>query len=280
MTIRIVTDSTCDLSLRQLEHYEINVIPCYINIGKKSYLDGEDISRREFYENLPCYEEYPRTSAPGIGIFLKEFKRMEREGATHIISMHIHNGLSNLANVARMAAEAVNPLKVTVIETGQLAMGLGFMVLQAARAALDGMSVERIKALIEDQEKRTFIFAALESVDYLRRSGRVPAVITAIANLLRIKPIVQLHKGVVRLVGRVRTISQGNSWLLKSLEKLGPLDNLAILHANSEERAQKLLKEITNRIGDSMDISVSEVTPVLGVHVGPGGVGLACVKSK
>ncbi len=280
MTIRIVTDSTCDLTPKQLEQYSISVIPCYINIGDRSYLDGKDISRNEFYKNLPSYKQFPGTSAPGIGLFVKEYKKLVREGATHIISMHIHDGLSNLANVARIAAQAVNPLKVTIIETGQVAMGLGFMVLKAAQAAIDGFSVEKIKKLVDDQDMRTFVFAALDMVDFLKKSGRVPAMMTTIANLLRIKPVVQLHEGIVRLTGQVRTSSQGNTWLLKTLDRLGPLDNLAVLHTNAEARARNLLNAITLFIDGNINISVSEATPVLGVHVGPGGVGLACVRSK
>lgn len=280
MTIRIVTDSTCDLTPEELTQYKIGVIPCYINIGKQSFLDGKEITRKEFYNNLPTYTQVPGTSAPGIGLFIKEYKKLAAEGATHIISMHIHSGLSNLANVARMAAQAVAPLRVTIIETGQVAMGLGFMVLKAARAAINGLNVERIKKLIEDQELRTYIYAALDTVDYLEKSGRVPSVMTAIANLLRIKPIVQLHKGVIRLAGQVRTSTQGYSWLLKNLEKFGPYENLAILHTNAETRAQKLLCDITNKFGMNIHLSISEASPVLGVHVGPGGIGLACVRSK
>ena len=279
MTIRIVTDSTCDLTQRQLKQYAITVVPCYINVDGKSYLDGKEISRTDFYQHLPSYEQFPKTSAPGVGLFRREYERLADEGATHIISMHIHSGLSNLANAARMAAQAVKPLKVTIVETGQLAMGMGFMVLKAAQAAVDGFNIGKIHNLIKEQEARTFVFAALETVDYLKRSGRVPVVAATIADLLRIKPIVQLHKGVVRLAGQVRTSSQGAAWLIHTLEKIGPIERLAVLHTNARDRAEGLAEEIKNRIGDEMEILISEATPVLGVHVGPGGIGLACVKT-
>ena len=279
MTIRIVTDSTCDLPLEIIKQYNISVVPCYINTGQDSFRDQVDITRHEFYKNMPTFKRPLKTSAPGTGLFTEVYEQLAEEGATQIISMHIHHGLSNLANAARLAAKSINPIKVTVVEAGQLALGLGFMAIKAAQAALDNLSLEKILALIKEWEERTFVYAALDTVDYLRDSGRVPGVVLKISNLFRIKPIIQLHKGEVRLIGQARTPMQSKSHLIKLMHGLGPLERIAVLHTNAEEKALQLAAEIKKDLSDSLDIWISEATPVLGVHVGPGGIGLACVKA-
>jgi DegV family protein with EDD domain len=279
MTIRIVTDSTCDLPKEIIDQYNISVVPCYINSGAESFRDQIDITRHDFYSNMANLKRPLKTSAPGTGLFTKVYEQLAADGASQIISMHIHHGLSNLANAARLAAQSVNSIKVTVVEAGQLALGLGFMAMKAAQAALDNISLEKILAMIKEWEERIFVYAALDTVDYLRESGRVPNVVLKISNLLRIKPIIQLHKGEVRLIGQARTPSQSKSHLLKLMHGLEPLESIAVLHTNAEEKARQLIAEINNELNHPVDIWISEATPVLGVHVGPGGIGLACVKA-
>jgi len=280
MTIRIVTDSTCDLPAELAEQNGIGIVPCYINIGEISYLDGVNITRREFYRDLPHYRSFPKTSAPGAGIFNEVYQRLVGEGATQIISMHIHSGLSNLAVAARLAASAVGSIKVTVIEVGQVALGLGFLALAAAQAALSGKSVEEIIQMIHNQDQQAYVFAALESLDYLRESGRAPNLLVNIASFLRIKPIIQLHRGELKLIGQVRTSGKMLDRLMEFASSLGAPDKIAVLHANAAEKARELARRVRTLLSPDEDIWISEVTPVLGVHVGPGAVGLACMKAS
>lgn len=280
MTIRIVTDSTSDLPAGMAKQYGIEVVPCFINFGDESYRDGVDISRGQFYQRLGETAALPKTSAPGAGAFQKAYEKLACGGAKHILSMHIHSGLSNLADAARLAAQAVKSTKVTVIEMGQVAAGLGFQVVNAARLALMGVDPETILSNIREWETRTFVFAALDTVDYLRASGRVPALAAKLADLLRIKPIIQLHQGKIRLVGRVRTSAQAVARLLECAADLQPLEQVAVLHTHAWERAKSLQAALKERIAHGMNVSVSEATPVLGVHVGPGGVGLACLRGQ
>lgn len=279
MTVRIVTDSTCDLPQEIIDQYKISVVPCYVNIGEKSYRDGIDISRRDFYSSMAPNAQRLKTSAPGPDMFLEVYEKLAREGVSHVISMHIHHGLSNLANSAQIAAQTIHSLEVKVVEMGQLALGLGFMVLKAAYGALEGFSTEKILDLIKDWEERTFVYAALDTVDYLRESGRVPGIVVKIAGLLHIKPIIQLHNGEIRLIGQVRTPTQAKIRLIELMRKLQPIEQVAILHTNAEIKADQLMAELKNELQANLEIWISEVTPVLGVHVGPGGVGLACVRA-
>jgi DegV family protein with EDD domain len=237
------------------------------------------MSHENFYKSLAQFPAHPKTSTPGSGVFEAVYRQLVEEGANQIISIHIHTGLSSLSNVARIAARSIANARVTVVEVGQLAMGLGFIVLAAAEAALNGSSASEIIEAIQDQDKRTIIYAALDTLEYLKQSGRAPALLVGMANLLHIKPIIQLHQGSLRMAARVRTSCRGIDWLVESVHKMGRLDKLAVLHTNALERAEKLRDELQSIFPILDEILITEATPILGVHVGPKAVGLVCVKS-
>ena len=138
MTIRIVTDSTCDIPPDIAEKLAIKVVPVYINIGDESFLDGVELSRRDFFINLPGYDSFPTTAAPASGTFTAAYKELVEEGATEIISLHIAANLSNTFNAARLGSEDVQDANVTIWDTKQLTMGSGLQVIAAAEAAIDG----------------------------------------------------------------------------------------------------------------------------------------------
>jgi len=280
VTIRIASDRTCDLPQTVVDQFGIGIVPCYINVGNASYLDGVDLSRQDFYEQLPNYSPYPKTAAPGVWMYSKIYQRLADEGADQVISMHIHSGLSNLSNTARLAAEAAEKFRVTVVEAGQLTLGLGYMVIAAAEAARKGRSLAEILHMLKEQEARTFVYAAFNSLDYLRASGRAPDIVVRIANLLHIKPIIQLHKGELRLIGQERTLARSIDHLVDLASKFGRIEKLAVLHSNAVEKARILADKLKNRISYKLDIWTTEITPVLGVHIGPGAVGLACVTAE
>jgi DegV family protein with EDD domain len=130
--IRIVTDSTCDLPQSVVDDHQITVIPLYINIGKKAYLDGVDMSREAFYRQLPTFNPHPTTAAPGTNIFQQTYERLAEAGATKILSIHIAETLSATVNIARGAAKETTAVPVTVLDSGQLSLGMGFMAQTAA----------------------------------------------------------------------------------------------------------------------------------------------------
>lgn len=280
MTIRIASDRTCDLPQAVVDQYGIGIVPCYINVGNASYLDGVDLSREDFYEQLPNYFPHPRTAAPGVGMYSEIYQRLADEGADQIISMHIHSGLSNLSNTARLAAEAAQKFKVTVVEAGQLTLGLGFLAIAAAEAARKGRCLDEILKLLKEQEKRTFVYAAFNTLDYLRASGRAPDIVVRIADLLQIKPIIQLHRGDLRLIGQERTLARSMDHLVEKAGKFGRIEKLAVLHCNAVDKARILADKLKSRISNELDIWITEITPVLGVHIGPGAVGLAFVAAE
>jgi len=280
VTIRIASDRTCDLPQAVVDQYGIGIVPCYINVGNASYLDGVDLSRQDFYERLPNYFPHPKTAAPGVGMYSEIYQRLADEGADQVISMHIHSGLSNLSNTARLAAEAAQKFKVTVVEAGQLTLGLGFLAIAAAEAARKGRTLDEILQMLKEQEKRTFVYAAFNTLDYLRASGRAPDIVVRIANLFQIKPIIQLHRGDLRLIGQERTLARSMDYLVEKAGRFGKIEKLAVLHCNAVDKARILADKLKSRISNELDIWITEITPVLGVHIGPGAVGLAFVAAE
>ena len=204
MSIKIITDSNCDLPASIVEEFDITVVPMYINIGAESYLDGVTMSRQEFYEGLPTFEAHPMTSVPGPGVFVETFEELAAGGATEILAVHVAGSLSAMVNSARLAAEEWDRLPVTVFDSGNLTLGTGLQVMAAAKAAAEGKTMEEIVALLQDLATRTYCFAALDTVEYLRRSGRLNRFQSSFASLLRIKPILKMNNGEFDME-RVRT---------------------------------------------------------------------------
>jgi DegV family protein with EDD domain len=273
MTIKIVTDSTSDLPLEYLEKFDISLIPLYINFKDRGYIDGVEITRQEFYEMLPDQEIPPTTATPSIEAVLDLYQKLADQGADQIISLHISEALSATVDVARKAAERA-PIPVTVIDSGQLSMGLGFQVLYAARAAQKGESLESILSELKNREKHLYVFAALDTLDYLRRSGRMSRIVAGIGSILHVKPILKMNLG-KPASELVRTQTKAIQKLIDTIKHLGPIEEFALVHTNAPQAAQELWEKVKSFIPDqNFPISVN-VTPVLGSHLGPGAVGFA-----
>jgi len=184
-----------------------------------------------------------------------------------------------MANVARLAAQSLDCVRIHVIEVGQLAITLGYLVMQAAKAAAEGKSSREIIEMVKEKDQRAYLFAALNTLEYLKRGGRVPALIASLADFLNIKPVVLLRLGNVSLADRVRTTSKQVEYLLKLARRQGPLEWIGVAHTNAADRAVQLADAIKSIFHYTKEIWIEEVTPVLGVHVGPGALGVACIKS-
>ena len=183
MPVRIVTDSTCDLPAETIQRYGIYVVPLYINIGSQGFLDGVDITREDFYNKLPGYATHPTTAVPSLQKFHAVYDMLAEQGATHILSIHISVSLSGVVNVAQIAAQQTTSVAVTVFDSRQLSLGSGFLVETAARMAEAGYSVGEIINALKAQIKRSHVFAALDTLDYLNRSGRMNRFVANIGTL-------------------------------------------------------------------------------------------------
>jgi len=282
MKIGLVTDSPSDLPIDLVERYSIEVIPAVLVIDGKEYIDGIDISRETYYRRLPDLRQAPTTAAPSPNDFASRYQKLLSIGCEHVISIHIAEKLTSIPNFARTAARDF-PGQVIVVDSGSLSLGSGFQVLAAAEAVEQGSDLSTVLEAIRSVRERIRVGAALDTMDYLRRSGRVPAAVTAIGGLLSIKPVVELREGVIKPLNAARTTRNATQALLNFLMTHGPLDRLAILHTNAAERAQEfveLLLRSEARRNLPNEMRMVNVTSLIGTHIGPNGLGFAAVKAE
>ncbi len=277
MTIKIVTDSTCDLPPALAASLDITVVPVYINIGETSYRDKVDISRQTFYDNLYSYPIYPTTAAPATGTFTEIYERLTSEGATAILSIHLSSALSNTYNAARLGAAAANSAPVTLIDTEQITLGSGLQVMMAAQAVSAGQSVADIVAMLAAYTPRAYVFGMIDTLESLRRSGRVNWASFGIGSLLQIKPVMLIHRSQIEVVARVRARKRAQQHMIDMVSALGPFVHIGIIHVNAPEAAVELAQAAKPLFPDAQDPLITEITPAIGVHLGLGAVGFACL---
>jgi DegV family protein with EDD domain len=275
VSIRIVTDSTCDLPAETVDRLNIHVIPLYVHMAGQSYLDGVDLSREEFYRRLPGLASQPTTAAPGSERFAQVYDSLTEQGADQIVSIHIAQSLSATLNFARSGAEQARVADVTVVDSGQLSLGVGYIVQEAAERAAQGHTIEEILQAVSETAKRTFVFAALDTLEFLKRSGRMSWAIATLGEMLRIRPILRMNDGVSE-VERVRTETRALARVAEMLRERLPVERVALVHTNARERAEALLRAVAELLPPG-ELPMVDITPVIGAHIGPNAVGFACV---
>lgn len=278
MSILIVTDSTCDLPASIVEKHGITVIPLYINQGDKSYLDGVNLSREDFYRLLPGFHPAPSTATPSIEAFMQTWNKLATTGADAILSIHISEKLSATVNTARIAADQFTRIPVTVLDSSQLSLGMGFIVERAAQLAELGYKMEDILTSLSEMMKRTYVFASLKTLEYLRRSGRMNFALARFGELLQIKPLLHMNQG-NPAAHRVRTQGKATERMMEWLNEYAPFEKLAIVHAGAQHEAEEMLERITHFLPGG-EIPIVQITPALGSHLGIGAIGFACVSKE
>jgi DegV family protein with EDD domain len=275
MTIRIVTDSTSDLPPAVVQAYNITVIPAYINFDGKSLKDGIDISRQQYYEMLPGCNPLPQTSSPSLTDFSQVYEKLTQEGAAEILSIHVAGAYSSVVNNASIAAAQAHSVPVTVVDSRSVTMGMGLLVIEAAKALQDGSTMSEVLAMLEQKIPSTYIFAALDTLDYMRRGGRISHLQYSVASLLGIHPVVILNNNTLHLeLHRLRRKAVNRIIELGCGKELP--EQVAVMHADSPERAAEVQQQVKALCG--MDAYIGEANPALGTHVGPGAVGVICIK--
>lgn len=270
--VKIVTDSTADIPPNLTS--DISVVPCFIQFGATSFLDGVDITREQFYARLATGEGLPKTASPSAGMFEQVYRRIAGD-RDEVISLHVASALSGVCNAARVGARAVDAERITVFDSESATMGLGWLCLAAARCAHASLSRAQIIALLDRMKTRVHVLATPDTLEFLRRSGRVGWASTMMGQLLHIKPVIGLYRGLVRSIDRVRTRRHSIRRLIELATELGTLESLAVLHTTAREAAADLARQAAHLAPPP--IPVVEVTPVIGTHVGPNGLGLAAV---
>lgn len=278
--IRIVTDSTADIPENLVRELDITVVPVHVIFGTRSYDDGVSLSRQEFYERLASASPLPTTSAPSAGEFAAAYQQLRSEGVDIVVSIHIARALSAVQNAALSGADTVPELTVKIVDSEQVSMGLGWQVIEAARAAKAGHSLPEVVAASERVRRSVRLYAALDSVEYVRRSGRVNWAAGMLGQLLKVRPIVEVRTGEVLSIERARTRSQSIERLKGLVTELGALRALTVLHTRAPEPAAALAEEFRALYPMLYDpIYIVEATTAIGTHTGPNGLGVACVAS-
>jgi DegV family protein with EDD domain len=274
--IAIVTDSASNLPSEIVDKYDITVVPVSLLWDEHVFRDGIDIGPDEVYQRLRSSKSTPTTAAPSVGDFLQTYLQLG-EGVDAIVSIHLPDRLSGVISAARLAAGLVeDQVQVYVVDAGTAAMGAGFVALAAARAASKGLGVDSIQRVAQDIRKRVFVFAMLDTLKYLQRGGRIGKAEALLGVALKIKPILFINDGVVDVLAKPRTTNRAIRIMLNEMEKRvasRPV-HVAVLHADAPESAADLRKRVEERF-DCVEVFTCAFTPVMGVHAGPGVIGLA-----
>ncbi len=276
MPIKIVTDSTCDLPVETIKKYEITVIPIYVNLGEKSYQDGVDLNRQEFYSTLESTRIIPTTSSPSIDNFINVFTNLSNKGADAILSIHVSSKIGGVFNVASLAARSLKQGLVQPFDAGQISLGTGLIVEAAAKMVRAGKSLQEIIFELQDLVERTYTFAIVENLRFLQHSGRISQFNTMLGSILHIKPLLQFHKGAASFQ-ILRTTSSAIRNLIAAIKSLGRLEKLNVLHINAPEKANQLKDVLSKEFPGLSGTNSIDVNPAVGTHIGPGAVGIAAI---
>ena len=278
--VAIVTDSTACIPKEQVENYGIEVVPVVFVFGDKSYLDGIDMSPAEFYARLRRAKKLPTTSGSLPGPYLEAYRKASRR-ASIILCITLPSKLSGMFNSAQlateMAKETLPNVAIELLDCGTAAAAQGLVVLSAARAAALEKSLTEVVDVARSAMRRVNLLATLDTLKYLVKGGRVPKAAGLASSLLQIKPIFAINDGDVHPVTNARTNRGATKRILELMgEKIvnGQPLHVAVMHADALDRAKELMDEISSRF-DCAELFITEFTPVMGVHTGPGVIGVA-----
>jgi len=282
MTIKvaIVTDTTACIPREQVEEYGIEVVPVIFIFGDKSYRDGIDMSPTEFYTLLRRVKKLPTTSGSLPGPFLEAYRKASHRASNilHITPPSKLSGIFNSAQLAmKMAKDSFPNTVIELLDCSTAAAGQGLVVLAAARSAASGKSLTEVVGVAKSVMRQANLFATLDTLKYLVKGGRVPKAAALAGSLLQIKPIFTINDGDAHPVTNARTNPGATKRILELMKQKivdGQPLHVAVMHADALDRAKELMNKISSQF-DCAELFITEFTPVMGVHTGPGVIGVA-----
>jgi DegV family protein with EDD domain len=272
-TVGIVTDSSCDLPDDLVQRWGIEVVPLSIRFGDEELIDREELTTAEFWARCAASSELPSTAAPSPGRFEASYRRLVERGATGILVVTISGALSATMQSAELAARAMEGVDVRVVDSRSVSLGLGSVALACAEAAGSGRDLDAVEALAGELIAETRVFAALDTLDNLRKGGRVGNAKALLATALNIKPIIEVADGIVEEHGKQRTRTKALTFLVEKVAAYrGRIEHLAVLHADCSDvdAFVERLRPLTDG-----EIVVGQIGPVIGAHAGRGTIGVA-----
>jgi DegV family protein with EDD domain len=278
MGVRVVTDSACDLPQELVDTLQIEIVPLTIRFGADELVDREELSVEAFWDRLRSSDVLPETAAPSAGAFEARFRSVIDGGADGVICINLSSRLSATMQAAQVAAGSVGgAVPIEVVDSLTCSMGLGQLCITAAERANAGDDLASIVAEVTDRRDRTRLFGTLDTLEFLKKGGRVGNARALLGSMLSIKPVIEVRDGVVEEAGKVRTRSKALRALADKVKEQ-PIDTLAVLHGQATD-----LDEFFPLIADVIprdDIITGVVGPVIGTHAGPGVLGVSFQVSK
>ena len=278
MTVRIVTDSSCDLPQAMADALGIRIVPLSVRFGDTEYIDRTTITATEFWSKCAASATLPETAAPSPGSFEETYRSLAAEGATAIVVVALSSDLSATMQSAELAARAVAPgIDVRIVDSRNASMGLGLTVLACAELAKTGASPDEVVARAQSVIPRTRVFAALDTLDNLKKGGRIGGAKAMLATVMSIKPLISITNGLVEEAGKQRTRSKALAHLVDILRNQEvPIERLSILNAQCSDidAFVAMVKEVYTG-----EIIVGDIGAVIGTHAGQGTIGIVFLLS-
>ena len=271
--VRVVTDSSCDLPDDVVTELGIEVVPLTIRFGNEEFVDRRDLTAKEFWSRSAASPVLPETAAPSPGAFEEAYRKAANGGADSVVAVCLSSKLSATIQSAQLGAKALEgEVRVDVIDSLSVTMGLGQMAVDAARMARDGSSADDIVARLRDLVDRTRVYGALDTLENLKKGGRVGGAKALVGSMLSIKPIIEVRDGQVEEESKQRTRSRALQYLLDKVKSQGALDALAMMHGDAPD-AYEFLDRLA-QFHPRDDIIVGEIGAVIGAHAGPRVIGV------
>jgi DegV family protein with EDD domain len=277
--VAVVTDSTADLPESVLQELGISVVPLNIRIGGESYEDRVSIMPDTFMQLLTSENGVPVTSAPEVGRFAKEYERRSQDH-DQIISIHISSKLSGTYSSACTARDLfINGPEIRVIDSGTASMGMGLVVKRAAEMAQAGASLPEIESEVHNLLSRTHLIFLVDTLEHLRRGGRIGRAAEIIGSVLQLKPLLRVEEGIVVPQARTRTRQRAVSGLVQLIDEVPDIEAAAIVYSTGAHDIGMLTEHISPRLSRD-ELLISELSPVLSAHIGPKGLGIAFIEGE
>jgi len=278
VTVRIVTDSASDLPEEVARELGIEIVPLTIRFGDEELVDRRDVTPETFWARCASSPTLPETAAPPPGAFESVYRRLAADGATGVVVVSLSSALSATMQSAEVGARAVEDvIPVTVVDSRSVTLGQGMIAVAAARLAADGADRDTVAAAAHDLADRTKVWGALDTLDNLKKGGRIGGAKALLASVLSIKPIIEVRNGKVEEGGKQRTRSKALAFLIEKVRSYGAIENVAVLHAACPDvdAFVEQLRPLANG-----EIIVGNIGPVVGSHAGVGTIGVAFQTSR
>ena len=274
MSVRVVTDSASDLTNEEASALGITIVPLSIRFGEEEFIDRIELGADEFYARMAASDGVPGTAAPPPGAFKTAFDNCFEDGANTVVCINLSSGVSATLESAEIGARDLGDRDIRIIDSRSVTSGLGTMVLTAGRTANNGASAEEVVSVVESLKQRTYVYAALDTLENLKKGGRIGNAQALLGNMLSIKPIIDFSSGVVEEAAKLRTRKKSLVWLRNKLVEHGDrVENLSIMHAQAEDIEDFL--ELLTTVVDPSTTRVGSLGPVVASHAGPGVVGMS-----